>query len=105
MESAERVHFEIEERNRSGAVVRRLGGGVDDDVRPQLLHKFENAFAISNVQRVVPVVRNLIAEARQRPARVALGPEEHSAMVAIDTGNLEALEREEAAHLTSDQAA
>ena len=39
MQRAQRVHFEIEEGNSGGAIMRRLRGGVDDQIGPQFVHQ------------------------------------------------------------------
>ena len=57
VQRAQRVDFEIEKRDRRGAIVRGLGGGVNDQIGPQFLHESQNAFAIADIDRRVAVVR------------------------------------------------
>ena len=55
----------------------------------RLRHQRQDGFAIADIDRLVAVVRESRLQSRQHPAGVALGPEEHGSMVAVDSGDVE----------------
>jgi hypothetical protein len=59
VQCAQRIHFEIEQWDGRGAVVRRLGCGVHDQVRPQFVHEGKQGVAIANIERVVVIPGDL----------------------------------------------
>ena len=78
------VGVEVIERDRGGAVVRRLGGGVDDRVGPHLAQEGEDALAVADVEFVMnESVAEGFGEATLVPASVALRAEEHGALVVV----------------------
>ncbi len=53
VERADGVGIEVVERNGGGAVVRRLGGGVDDGIRTESGEQVEHALAVADIEFVV----------------------------------------------------
>ena len=99
---SQRIHLEIEKRDRCGAIMRRLGCGVNDQVRLQFLHELQDSFAIADIDRQMAVVRNLGLQLPEHPTRVALGSEEDGSMVAVNSGDAESQPGEPARHLRAD---
>ena len=58
----------------AAAVVGGLGGGVDDQVRAEILNQRKDAFAVPDVECLVPIFRNFVAQPPQTPASIASGP-------------------------------
>jgi hypothetical protein len=77
--NAEGIDFEIEERNRGSTIMGRLRGGVDDKVRPHLLHHAKHSLAIADVHGCVAVVGDFMAKTLQSPTCIALRAKEYSA--------------------------
>jgi len=102
---SQRVHFEVEKRNRRGAIVRWLGSRMDDQVRLQFLHQRQHGRAVADVDCRVAVVRNLGLQLPKYPACIALGTEENRPMVAVDSGDGKTPSGEPACHLRTYQAA
>ncbi len=87
VERADGVGVEIVEGNRGGAIVRRLGGGVNDDVRLHRFHEGEDAGAVADVEFVMDEARQLGREAALIPAGVTGRPEEDGALVVVHAVN------------------
>src|ERR1035437_2280021 len=104
VQSAQRIDLEVEEWNGGGAIVRGLGGGVNDEVRPKLFHQGQHSLPVADIERGMPVVRHLTAQAFQDPTGIAFGTEKDSAMIAVDAGYAEALTGEEEGDFRADQA-
>ena len=88
------IRIKIVERNRGGAIVRRLGSGVDNY---GWLHRFnegEDASSVPDIEFVVNKAFQLGGEPALIPARVALWAEKHRALVVIHAMNSVALPRE-----------
>ncbi len=64
VERADGIGVEIVERDRRGAVVRGLGGGVDDDVGRSFLEQREHAGAVADVEFVVVEIAATCAASR-----------------------------------------
>jgi hypothetical protein len=75
MQRAQRIHFEIEKRDGRGAVVRRLGGGVHDEIGPQLVQERKQSVAIANIERCMTIPGDFAAQPLQHPAGVAFRAE------------------------------
>ena len=89
-EQVQRTHgvdLEVEERNRRGAVVRRLRRGVNDGGWADLFDEPQDAVAIADIARLVAVSGDGGAQAGERSAGVALGAEEDGAMVIVEAGH------------------
>ena len=85
IEGADRIGVEVVEWNGCGAVVGRLGGGVDDGVGLDLLQQLEHALAIADVEFVVVEgFAKGLGEPALVPTGVALRAEEYGALVVID---------------------
>ncbi len=84
VQRADRVGVEVVERNCGRAIVRRLGGGVNDRVGLQLPYEPSDARAIANVELVMRERLQRGLEAALIPARVALLTEEDRALVVVD---------------------
>ncbi len=85
VERADRVGVEIVERDRGGAVVRGLRGGVHDGGGLHLFEQREHAGAVTDIELVVDEARQLAHEAVLVPPGVALRTEEDGALVVIHT--------------------
>ncbi len=84
------VHVEVVERAVLGEVVRRLRGGVDDELGTETCDQVAHRRAIPDVERVVREVLRDAAQAGEVPARVAVGPEEVAPHVVVDAVDLPA---------------
>lgn len=85
VQGADGVGVEIIERDGGGAVVGRLGGGVDDGIGFQVAQEIEHSLAVADIEFVVGECRaELISETGLVPACVALGAKEDSALVVVD---------------------
>jgi hypothetical protein len=62
VERAEGIDLEIEERNSRGTVVRRLGSGVDDQIRTFFFHDTKHRFAIADVNSFMLVAGNFASQ-------------------------------------------
>ena len=62
---------------------------MDDDVRFDLGHQVENALPITNIDIVMFIARDILAQTLQRPSCVAFGSKENGSLVVVDTVNLE----------------
>ena len=98
------IRIEIVERNRGGAIVRGLGGGVDDYGWAHRFNEGEDASAVADIQFVVNKTLQLGGESALIPARVALGPEKSSALVVVHPVNRAALTGKKQGDLGTDQA-
>jgi hypothetical protein len=83
--------------------VRRLGGGVDDDLRANLLHEVEDTGAVPDVELVVTELRQGLLQPLLVPARVPRRAEEDPALVVVDAVDSEPGRGEEHADLGADQ--
>ena len=99
------VDFEIEERDRGGAIVRRLGGGVDDQVRLQLLHERQHTLRGRGYRSPRGGSPGISAAAARAPNWCRLRSEEDGSMVAVDSGDRESQPGEPARHFRADQTA
>ena len=79
------VRVEVVEGNGRGAVMGRLGGGVNDDGGPQRAHEFEEAGAVPHVQLVVGKAPDFPLQPLLIPARVAGGTEENAPLVVVES--------------------
>ena len=61
-----------------------LCGGVDDGVRPDLLHQRQDARAVADVQFVVPEARQVARQPLLVPSGVARRAEKDGALVVVD---------------------
>ena len=104
IQRADRVGVEVIERDRGGAVVARLGGGVDDDGRLDLLDEGEDAGAIADIELVVDEALQFLGEAVLVPTRVTLRTEKHGALVVVHAMDGVALSGEIDADLRADEA-
>jgi hypothetical protein len=93
------IGVEIIEGDGGGAVVRRLGGGVDDGIGLEFLEKIEHALAVADVEFVVGETREVAFEALLIPAGIALGSEKCRPLVVIDSVDLPTELREMNANL------
>ena len=103
MQRPERIHLKIEKRNGGCTVMRRLCGGMDNQIRAYFIEQGQYALTIANVQRGMPVIGDFLVQALDHPTGVALRPEENRAMVVIDTVNLELLASEELRNLRANK--
>src|SRR5580704_18754643 len=78
---------------------------MHDQVGFDLFDQGEHAFPIANIESLVPIAGNLAAQVVQHRARVAFRSEEDRAMIAINSGNPEALLRKEQRYLRANQPA
>ena len=93
-------------RNGRGAIVRGLGGGMDDEFRPQFLHQRQDALAVADVQGVVASIPDASRRSRSSdPTGVAVGSEKNGSMVIVDAADLVPLAGEKNRNLRSDQPA
>jgi hypothetical protein len=81
-----------------------LGGGVDNDRRPDLTHQGEDALAVADVRLMVLKARQFADEAGLVPAGVALRTKEHGALVVVHAMDGEAVSRKETTDLRADEA-
>ena len=105
VQRAERVDLEIEKGNGSGAVVRGLGGGVDDEVGLDLGHQGQQGGAVADIDGGVAIAGNSLAQHAEYPTGVAFGAEEDGAVVAVDSGDAESLAGKKQRHFGADQPA
>src|SRR5580698_10573544 len=101
----QRIDFEIQKWNRGGAVMGRLRGGVDDQVRTYFAQQGEHAVAVADIERRVVIAGNVLTQAIQNPTGVALGTEENRAMIVVDSVNLESLTSEESGNFRANEPA
>src|ERR1700682_6141452 len=80
---AERIHLEIEKRNLSRLIVRRLRRAVDDQIEALRSKEFFDGRSVSNVQRRVCEPLGYPLQPLQIPERVARGAEENPAHVVV----------------------
>jgi hypothetical protein len=78
------VGVEVVERDGRGAVMRGLGGGVDDDGGLDRLDEGEDAGAVADVELVVDEALEFLGQTLLVPAGVALRAEEDGALVVVD---------------------
>ena len=103
VEGADGVGVEIVEGNRRGAIVRGLGGGVDDGVRGEGLDEVEDAGAIADIEFVMFEVGEFFLESALVPAGVAHGAEEDGALVIVESVNVISPGVEQDAYFGTDQ--
>ena len=84
IERADRIDVEIVERTRRGEVVARLGGAMDDGLRPSLLDQSLHGSPVPNVEFVMGEVPVAAHEARLVPARVAGRAEKACPHIVVD---------------------
>jgi len=65
-----------------------LGGGMDNDVRPQLIHKRPHRLAVSNIEFVMLEVLVRLLQASLIPARITSRAKELRSHIIIYTVNL-----------------
>ena len=104
VQCADGVGIKIIKRNRRCAVVRRLGGGVDDDVGLDFGNEVENALPVADVEFVVGEAWDEVGEAFLVPARVALGSKKCRALVVIHSVDGTALAGEKDRDFGTDEA-
>lgn len=84
VEGADRVGVEVVERDGGSTVVRRLGGGVDDGVGPDLAQQREDTLAVADVEFVVNKgVTEGFGEPSLVPSGIALRAEKDGALVVV----------------------
>jgi len=84
VECASGIGIEIIEWNCCRPVMGWLGSGVHNHVWPDIRNEPEDGRPIANIQVEVAVIRYCALEPRERPAGIALRPEEDAALVVID---------------------
>jgi len=104
VKGAQRIHFEIEKRDGRGLIVRGLGGGMDNQVGPQLSEQREDAGAVADIERFMAIAGDFAAQAIEHPTGISFGTEEDGAMVAVDTDNVKSLAGEKDRDLGANQA-
>ena len=105
VERADGVDVEVVERPARGEVVRRLRGGVDDQLGLRLLDDAFDAGAVADVEVVVLESLRGTAQPLEVPRRVAVLAEEVPAHVVVDAVHGPAARVEEGDHLRADQPA
>ena len=105
VERADRVHVEVVEGPAGGEVVRRLGGGVDDEVGLVSSDERVHAVAVPQVEVVVREALRLRPQAREVRCGIAEVTEEVAAHVVVDAVDVPAALVEEGDQLTADEAA
>ncbi len=79
------IGVKVVKRDRGGAVVRGLGGGVDDGIGPQGLQQGEHAGTVADVELVVSEgFPKRFGEPALVPSGIALRAEEDGALVVVD---------------------
>ena len=104
VERAGGIGIEVIKRNRGGAVVRGLGGRVDDDVRTHGRDHIQNSRAVPDVDFVVGVVRDGFGEPALVPTGIALRAKKYRALVVVQAVNAAALAGEKEADFRADEA-
>jgi hypothetical protein len=105
MQRSQCIHLEVEEWNGSCAVVRRLRRGVDDQIGTQLVDKRQQLIALADVQGSMLIAGDFAPQAIQYPTGIAFRSEKDRAMIAVNSMDVEAVAREEAGNLGTDQSA
>ena len=105
VKGTQRIHLEIEKRDRCGAVVRRLRGGMHDQRRTELIHQREDAGGRSRISRSRWSSGGKPAQAFEGPAGVAFRTEEGGSQVVVDAGDAPAEARKIGGDFGADQAA
>jgi hypothetical protein len=105
IERTDRVRVEIVERNGSSAIVRRLRGGVDDDIRADGLQQGEDARAIADIEFMVNETFELVDQPVLVPTRVALRAEEDRSLIVVHAvDSVSKFAREIDTHFRADEA-
>ena len=81
VERADRVDVEVVERAGGGEVVARLGRGVDEHIRLQLVDQREHGRAVTNIELVMAECGLGALQPVLVPARVAGGPKKSARML------------------------
>src|SRR5579864_1629418 len=102
MQRPQRIHLEVEKRDGGRAVVRGLRRGMHDQVGTDLADQLQNAVAVANVERGMPIPGDLLAQSGEGPRGIAFRAEEHRAVVAVDSVNLKTRPAEVTAYLGAD---
>ena len=85
IQSPDRVGIKIIERDGGGAIVGRLGGGVDDGIGLQCLQQGEYAGTVADVEFVVSEgFPKRFGEPALVPSGIALRAEKDGALVVVD---------------------
>ena len=105
VEGADGVGVEVVEGNRGGAVVGRLGGGVDSGVGPQVGEERDDSGAVASVEFVmVKGGSESGGEAPLIPSCVPLRPEKDSPLIVIDAMDFPTESSEVDANFRADEA-
>jgi hypothetical protein len=91
IESTAGVHVEILERHLGREIVAGLRGAMDDCIRLDIRDRFDDRFAIADIQFVMGKMFQFRGNALQVPTRVAFGAEELGAHVVINAVNVPTL--------------
>jgi len=103
IECPDRIDVEIIEGNAGSQIVRRLGGGVDDDGRLKGLDQTKDTGSISNVQFMVTEAREVANEPLLVPAGVALRAEKRFALIVVDAMDGEPVFMKKLRHFRADE--
>jgi len=98
------IGIEIVERNGRRAIVRRLGGGVDDGIGLELVEKVNYALTVADVELVMDETWEVTLEAFLVPTGIALWTEEGGALVVIQPMDIPAQGGEMDANFGADEA-
>ena len=72
---------------------------LNDEIRANFPEQLLHAFAVPDIQRLVTIGRNFGAKPLQTPGGVAIGPEEHGAVIAVNSHDLVPLPSEVNRHV------
>ena len=61
MQGAERIYLKVQKRNGGRTIVRRLGRGVDNQVRAQFVDESQQLIPLTDVESRVPIAGDLTA--------------------------------------------
>lgn len=88
VQRADGIHVEIHKRNLLRLVVRRLGGTVNDQVKPLRLEEIHDLLPVADVERHVGKAPGVLAQALKVPARVARRAKKLAAQIVINAEDL-----------------
>src|SRR5882724_1232512 len=91
VQSAEGVHFKIQEGYGGGAVMRGLGSRMNDQLWTEFLDERQHSLPVTNIEVRMLVVRNLATQPSEHPPGISFGAKKDRAMITVDTGHMEAL--------------
>ena len=85
-----------------------MGGlrrGVDDQIGTQVVDERQQLIALADVQGAMLITGDFAPQAIQYPTGIALRSEKDGAMIAVNSMDVEAVAREEARNLGTNQSA